>query len=402
MSKGPHKQKKLLTILQSGGSNPLSSWDIQVKNGWTRRVKDDDMGNIVFEIAGTNVATAYIVAPPDPRASLGITLPFITMHLKNLKRNFTFEIQILDDKKMRRRFRFSNYQSSTKVGMFSCGLPLALKPGWNQIQLNLATFTLRAYGTNYLETQRVQLHANCRLRRVFFSDHLYPEEELPKEYRIHVHVRQAQQPQKPSPQPSIKKVSEVLSISMKAQPSGMIRLSKDGTSAPQVSSETIVAETSYKGSLNESASGEKLSEKQVTILSGGTMELTKVESKQSLFSPQQTKLGARKSVIFALENLNNIEDSISQDSHSMEKEEALEEVPVEKVSSETELHLSKKSEEEFETDTETDTPRTDTLDSDFSEIPGSDTEDIIQLTPMENIDDSPPEMTETEDEQQAQ
>uniref|UniRef100_A0A1B6MEA5 CFA20 domain-containing protein n=1 Tax=Graphocephala atropunctata TaxID=36148 RepID=A0A1B6MEA5_9HEMI len=188
-------QKKLLTILYSGGSKPLEIWDIQVRNGGTRRVKDEDMGTIVFEIAGTNVATAYIVSPPDPRGSLGITLPFITMFIKNLKRYFTFEIQIMDDKNMRRRFRFSNYQSATKVRPFTCSVPLALKPGWNQMQLNLANFTTRAYGTNYMETQRVQIHANCRVRRIYFSDRLYGEEELPRDYRVYMNLRQTQQKQ---------------------------------------------------------------------------------------------------------------------------------------------------------------------------------------------------------------
>jgi hypothetical protein len=41
--------------------------------------------------------------------------------------------------------------------------------GWNQIQFNLSDFTRRAYGTNYIETLRVQIHANCRIRRYPFA-----------------------------------------------------------------------------------------------------------------------------------------------------------------------------------------------------------------------------------------
>ena len=33
---------------------------------------------------------------------------------------------------------------------------MRLDDGWNQIQFNLADFTRRAYGTNYVETLRVQ------------------------------------------------------------------------------------------------------------------------------------------------------------------------------------------------------------------------------------------------------
>lgn len=58
--------------------------------------------------------------------------------------------------------------------------------GWNQIQFNLADFTKRAYGTNYVETLRVQVHANCRLRRIYFSDRLYSEEELPPEFKLYL------------------------------------------------------------------------------------------------------------------------------------------------------------------------------------------------------------------------
>ena len=54
-------------------------------------------------------------------------------------------------------------------------MPMRLDEGWNQIQFNLSDFTRRAYGTNYIETLRVQIHANCRIRRIYFSDRLYSE-----------------------------------------------------------------------------------------------------------------------------------------------------------------------------------------------------------------------------------
>ena len=67
---------------------------------------------------------------------------------------------------------------------------MRLDDGWNQIQFNLADFTRRAYGTNYVETLRVQIHANCRIRRVYFSDRLYSEEELPAEFKLYLPVQQ--------------------------------------------------------------------------------------------------------------------------------------------------------------------------------------------------------------------
>ncbi|KAF4723489.1 Cilia- and flagella-associated protein 20, partial [Perkinsus olseni] len=74
---------------------------------------------------------------------------------------------------------------------FICTMPMRLDEGWNQIQFNLSDFTRRAYGTNYIETLAIQLHANCRIRRVYFSDRLYSEEELPPEFKLFLPVQKA-------------------------------------------------------------------------------------------------------------------------------------------------------------------------------------------------------------------
>jgi len=177
-------QSGFLSILYSIGSKPLEIWDKKVRNGHIKRLTDQDIQSSVLEIAGTNVSTNYISCPVDPKKTLGIKLPFLVMIIKNLKKYFTFEVQVLDDKNIRRRFRASNYQSQTRVKPFICTMPMRLDEGWNQIQFNLSDFTRRAYGTNYIETLRVQIHANCRIRRIYFSDRLYSEDELPPEFKL--------------------------------------------------------------------------------------------------------------------------------------------------------------------------------------------------------------------------
>lgn len=119
-------------------------------------------------------STTYITCPADPKKTLGIKLPFLVMIIKNLKKYFTFEVQVnktgisckdiwakivrnllvwevcvtssqvlplltlqvLDDKNVKRRFRASNYQSTTRVKPFICTMPMRLDDGWNQIQVN--------------------------------------------------------------------------------------------------------------------------------------------------------------------------------------------------------------------------------------------------------------------------
>ncbi|CAN1757139.1 Cilia- and flagella-associated protein 20, partial [Linum perenne] len=153
-----------------------------VSDGHVKRPHDEDIQSDVLEIIGSKIQSAYITCPADP----GIKLSFLVILVKNLKKYFTFEIQVLDDKNVRRRFRASNFQAVTRVKPYICTMPLKLDEGWNQIQFNLADFTKRAYGTNYVETLRVQVHANCRLRRIYFADRLYSEEELPPEFKLYL------------------------------------------------------------------------------------------------------------------------------------------------------------------------------------------------------------------------
>jgi len=52
--------------------------------------------------------------------------------------------------------------------------------------LDLADYTKRIYGTTYQETLRVQVHANCRIRRIYFSDKVVvSEEDMPAELRLY-------------------------------------------------------------------------------------------------------------------------------------------------------------------------------------------------------------------------
>jgi hypothetical protein len=65
--------------------------------------------------ARAQVSTNFITCPADPQKTLGIKLPFLVMIIKNLKKYFTFEVQVLDDKNVRRRFRASNYQVGAPI-----------------------------------------------------------------------------------------------------------------------------------------------------------------------------------------------------------------------------------------------------------------------------------------------
>ena len=149
---------------------------------------------------GTEVNTSYIYLPKNQKKKLGIKHPIITFVIKNvyqpplclipkqLKKYVSLMIEILDDKGIKRKFIANNFQTTTRVKPFVCSMPMTMEDGWNQININLLDFTRKAYGTNYVETLRVQIHANCRIRRIYFSDKQYEEKDLPKEFRLFVPV----------------------------------------------------------------------------------------------------------------------------------------------------------------------------------------------------------------------
>ena len=176
-------QSGFLSILYAIGSKPLQIWRKNINNGYVKRLTDFEMQSSVIEICGANVSTCFLTCPSNPKQTLGVKMPFLVLLIKYLKKYFTFEVQVIDDKNVKRRFRASNYQSNTRVKPFICTIPMKLDEGWNQIHFNLTDFTRRAYGTNYLETLRVQIHANCRIRRIYFTDQLLSSKSIPAEYR---------------------------------------------------------------------------------------------------------------------------------------------------------------------------------------------------------------------------
>ena len=87
-------QSGFLSILYSIGSKPLQIWDKKVKNGHIKRITDEDIQSLVLEIVGGNVSTTFITCPADPSKTLGIKLPFLVLIVKNVKKYFSFEIQV--------------------------------------------------------------------------------------------------------------------------------------------------------------------------------------------------------------------------------------------------------------------------------------------------------------------
>lgn len=164
-----------------------------------RRVLDEDVQSSVIELSADNLSRTWLRFPPgasdsgdadgdgDGGASLHLRLRFLVLVLKNLGRDVSLEVQVRDDRGRRRRLRASTFQRRAGVHEQLALLPLRLDDGWNSVQLDLAALLRAAYGdgARYLHTDSVQLHASCRVRRIFFSDRPAADERaLPVEFRL--------------------------------------------------------------------------------------------------------------------------------------------------------------------------------------------------------------------------
>ena len=112
-------------------------------------------------------------------------LPFLTIHIKDVDRFLRIEIVLIDGVTNElRRFELTNKQSVIRVGPTSASLPVALNGGWNLLRLDLSSMARAAFGAQYVATTEVVVHGVCRVSKVFFSDGLYEDAELPPFLRV--------------------------------------------------------------------------------------------------------------------------------------------------------------------------------------------------------------------------
>ena len=112
-----------------------------------------------------------ITRPVNPQHTLGIKLLFLVMIIKNLKKDFSFEVQVLDDKNVRCRFRVELPVDDARqaVHLHDADAP---RRGVEPDPVQPLRFTRRARTTT--EMLRIQIHAVRRIRRIYFSTAFTP------------------------------------------------------------------------------------------------------------------------------------------------------------------------------------------------------------------------------------
>ncbi|XP_014219958.1 cilia- and flagella-associated protein 20-like [Copidosoma floridanum] len=183
------RQVGFIPVLQSFGPSPLEQWEMKVeRNGFVRRVTDEQVRSLAIELSSTNVSTCYLRCPRKRRASLGINMKYIELVIKNMNKYFTVEITVLDDRNVHRRIRLSNFESRHRIQHFSASLPLCLKQGWNEMSIDLDDLTGKLFRSKYVEATRIQIHANCRIRVIYFHDKIYESQYVPQNLKMFLPV----------------------------------------------------------------------------------------------------------------------------------------------------------------------------------------------------------------------
>ncbi|XP_056894878.1 uncharacterized protein LOC130529012 [Takifugu flavidus] len=130
-----------------------------------------------------------ITCPPDPEESLGIRLPCLNLLVKKTGEDWGFELTLIDDKNVHQRIYLGSHSREGTPVPLSFRWPLKLSNYWQYFCLDLADVTNRVFKTNYVETAKIKIYANCRIRRVYFTDRLYSYHELPSDYKVKISIQ---------------------------------------------------------------------------------------------------------------------------------------------------------------------------------------------------------------------
>jgi len=91
----------------------------------------------------------------------------------------TSQLDVVDQRGVRRSITTSNHQSVARVMPKTCSLPLSLTDGWNYVCIDVADLQSRSFGVRHAKTTGLRVRARCCLWRVFFQSTPLAYTELP-------------------------------------------------------------------------------------------------------------------------------------------------------------------------------------------------------------------------------
>uniref|UniRef100_A0A3B3H984 CFA20 domain-containing protein n=1 Tax=Oryzias latipes TaxID=8090 RepID=A0A3B3H984_ORYLA len=172
-------QVGFFSVLSAVGGHPFQNWQVQVD----KRV----VASLMCFQTPPSCSTTYITCPTDPTKIPGIKSPFLVLILKTTEM-FSFEVQISDNRNVRWWLKWSTIHKEKKVDHFRANLPFQ-GDGWRRLVFDLQNITNTSFGSSYIETLRIQIcgreaSEGIWIRRVYFTDREYSEDEIFKDFKL--------------------------------------------------------------------------------------------------------------------------------------------------------------------------------------------------------------------------
>lgn len=163
------------------------SWEnIASIDGWAQFTQNDSVQSAVNQCdeyvelltLGKN-DELQLVFPASETQSIETALPILNVYLEHIHRFFAIEILVLTTEG-ERRLRYTNKSTTVRITPEDAVIPVVPIEGWNRLQIDLLHAVQRLWpGSTLDRTISVALMPNCRLKRVFFSDRIRDNHELP-------------------------------------------------------------------------------------------------------------------------------------------------------------------------------------------------------------------------------
>jgi hypothetical protein len=137
------------------------------------------------EECGLRSALVLELMSNGPRVALAIpchsALPYLVLHLRDVGRFCSIELELEDSQGRARRVHAGNKQASVRLAgdCAALSVPLELVAGWNHVRLDLASLVAVGFGAAYACTRSVTVVASCRVARIWLESRPLEDSELP-------------------------------------------------------------------------------------------------------------------------------------------------------------------------------------------------------------------------------
>jgi len=113
--------------------------------------------------------------------------PWLVLHVKSLRKFMAVVVVLRDKTGVHRQITLTNHASIAKLDApngAECALPMQLGDGWQLLPVDLQGLCRAVWGTDLAVVEQVRVRATCALSKVFLSERLYADVELPEYLRV--------------------------------------------------------------------------------------------------------------------------------------------------------------------------------------------------------------------------